>query len=621
MQHGPSVEELLHARLQAQPKYGSEISAAPSGFGAVIPQTPQMSALDLVGLLGLVPMMLSGKGGGVARGARRPLTPAQKTERATMNRELGARAAAGDLQAKQSLVERMQGLLYKLTEKYAPPTKMGAPDQRSKTLAPVKEPDISRGELQQVGSQAAMESLETYKPEKGDPAPHIKSRARGAMARFKQDQSRDVRIPEEEVHERIALRKVDSDLAKRHFQLTGTWREPDPLAAASVLSMRRGQTFTEKDIQRLRGNISEERLDRGSEALRQARDIPVAPEQEQGLARTDRARFNETAKRVIEKYPPEMQAFILDVTEGTKTDREIAKEHRISPSMVPRRYASTIRKLQAELGQVKQFSELGVKAPTSKEPPMAAITRALSQASGKSPAEVAQYLEVAGIQTPEQLNRFVNEVRPPNTRVLSIEPPEAQSRAQAAREYSAQELIPIGEVLKRFYPYTPKKLTEEAKRPGPLESERYRTGAYGPLGIERRPPRAPFTPETRTIEESRRAVEEFHREQGLGFKGIGGGSGIGEMSGIPISNFGPELKRLPLGMSGQPADWAQRQPPVQNLRAATASPGRDFFFGNPKEDFHPGVAEKQDIGLTANTYTRLRTLINAMAPYYKYGRQ
>ena len=102
---------------------------------------------------------------------------------------------------------------------------------------------------------------------------------------------------------------------------------------------------------------------------------------------------------------------------------------------------------------------------------------------------------------------------------------------------------------------------------------------------------------------------------------ISGGSGIGEMTGIPIFNFGPELKRLSRGMGGQPADWTSRQPPVQNLRAATATPGRDFFFGNPAQDFYPGVAEKQDIGLMANTYTKLRALIGAMAPYYRHGAQ
>ena len=616
----PTAEEIKLGKEAVE--FPKEQISAPTGFGSVA--QPQMSTLDLVGLLGLVPMVLGGGKGGRSStaGAKRPLTPAQKAERAATNRELGARAAAGDLQAKQSLVERMQGLLYQISTKYAPPTKMAPPDARAKALAPVKEPDISRGELQQVGSQAAMEALETYKSEKGDPAAHIKTRARGAMTRFKQDQSRNVRAPEEEIHARIALRKVDEALSKRHFQLTGEWREPDALAAASIFNMRTGKNLTPDDIRRLRGKITEESLSSAELALQREPNLATQPEQGEQPTQADRAKFGAVAQRIIEKYPPEMQAFIFDVTEGTKTDREIAKEHRISPSMVPRRYASTIRKLQTELGQLKQFSEIGVGVPAMKEPPMAAVTRAIATVSGKSSAEVTQYLEAAGIQTPEQLNRFVNEVRPPNTRVLPLGPPsEAPSREQAAREYSAQNLVPVGEALKRFYPYTPKKYTEEEKGPGPLQPGRYKTGAYGTTGLERRAPIRPFTPETRSIEDVRRDTEEFHKQQS-GFKSISGGSGATEdvtgYTPIPTSNFRPELQRMARGMRGQPNDWTQRQP-APDRRAATAPAGRDFFFGNPGEDFYPGVRENRTRGSEAETYIRLRALINAMAPHY--GRQ
>ena len=99
------------------------------------------------------------------------------------------------------------------------------------------------------------------------------------------------------------------------------------------------------------------------------------------------------------------------------------------------------------------------------------------------------------------------------------------------------------------------------------------------------------------------------------------GGNIGDIAAIDTSNLYPELKQLTRGMRGQPADWARRQLPTQNIQAATNQPGRDFFFGNPGQDFFPGTTETKDIGVGAKTYMKLRELIKAMGPYYQHGRQ
>lgn len=219
--------------------------------------------------------------------------------------------------------------------------------------------------------------------------------------------------------------------------------------------------------------------------------------------------------------------------------------------------------MRTELGQLKQFSELGVGGAAAAPAPMDAAIRQISQLSGKTPKEVAQYLDMAGIQTPDQLTRFIDEARPA---AKSIRPlttlPETKSKEQLAREYRAENLVPVGEALERFYPYKPTKYTEEEKGPGPIQPGRYQTGAYAPTGFTRRPPMRPFTPSGSTIEETRETVEQFRRQQSP--PPISGGSAgpenIGDMTAIPSSNFRPELVRGSRSQVRQPRGWESIEP-------------------------------------------------------------
>lgn len=512
MQHGyrPSVEELLQAQLN-RPE--SEISAAPSGFGAVIPQTPQMSMLDLVGLLGLTPMMLGGGKGSAASGMRRGTNPRftqpgpthfPESYVAHPNRARALPAPPSEFETTQkaSQAERVKGVYQGQL--------LGLPDE-PQWLAAAKAGNPEAIEV--LSSRAEQMSSRIAKQFSRQPA---SIRRGGGM---KQTESA------------ISPEEMKAEARKVTLESINTYDPSDPSNASFG-------TYLHRAIRNRMYNYS---LESGF-----------------GVETPDHIR--------------RQMAFL------NKYDAEAQKRATVSPTR-------TGEVLPPELASIHMRS-----------------------LKGRSMA-------------PEKIRELRGRLESPSKLSLS----DAELKAQGAlqdymkeRKYSPEQSIAELQMLVSQLPPKERQAVEA------FIAEGTGTGEAGTTGFREVGQRQGISHEM-ARKNLNKAVETLRGMYGVKkpkpIPEISGGSGIGEMSGIPMFNFAPELKRLSQGMGGQPSDWTRRQPPAQNMRAATDQPGRDFFFGNPAEDFHPGVAEKQDIRIVGDTYTKLRSLINAMAPYYKHGRQ
>ena len=503
----PTEEEI---RLGQEARdYPRESISAPSGFGAVVPQQPQMSTLDLVGLLGLTPMMLGGgksaapAAAGMARPSRftRPspqhfpesyvahpnrarALPAPPSEFETRQRAAeGERvksvyqgqllnlpdekhwvtaAKAGNPEAVEVLTSRAEQLTKKISREYSRPV----PSVKGKPAEGMLSPEEMRAEARKI----VQESIREYDPNNPFGATfgtYVAHALRNRLYDYSTELSFGSEIPDKVRRSMAFLSKYDAETQKRATVSPTRTGEvlPPELASIHMRSMK-GRSMAPEKIRELRG-----RLEAPSKL-----DLPAAELTNQGA----------------------LQSYM--------------KERKYSPDQ-------SIAELRLLVSQLPPKERQAVEAY-------------ITEGTGTGEAGTTGFREVG-------------------------------QRAGISHEMARKNLNKAIESLRKLY------------------------GVQKPI------------PE------------------------IGGGSGIGEAAGIPTFNFGPELKRLGKSMGGQPADWTRRQPPAQNIRAETEKPGRDFFFGNPKEDFYPGVATptKPDIGLMGNTYAKLRALIQAMTPYYQHGAQ
>lgn len=613
----PTSEELLQAQLN-RPE--SEISAAPNAFDAVPASYPQMTTLDLVGLLGLIPTMLGGKGGGVARGAQRPprvggpgrgaqLPPSDTASIPMTQKAAGGaprifkpkpfasisddltsaykqyRAGAGEQavsyqdwagQLESSMNQFAQGMALPKPVPPPPPTGKLAPSDSeravrsaagradSETAALLKRDRMEtrfKGQLLGLPDEANWVAA----AKAGDPQALevITSRAEQMSNRISKRYARGSKQGQESI---ISPEEMKAEARKVVLESLNTFDPANPEKASFG-------TYLYKNIQNRSYNY----------ALESGFGTELPDKMRRAMAYLNRYDAETQKRNVVsptrtgEVRPPELASIHMKSMEGR--------------SMAP----ETIRELR---GRLQQPTKLSLSSMVDKEG-REAIPGGLHQYLTDrrySPAQGSAELQMLVSQLPAK-------------------------QRQAVEAYLAEGTGTGEEGTTGF--------REVGKRQG-ISHEMARKnlqGAIEGLRQQYRPAEKPAEPERPILTEEkwRAAMTKLDAWKKLGQ--ISGGSNIGEMSSVPTLNFGPDLKRISGQLSGQAggqpryASEIPRSMIEPTTTAATDKPGRDFFFGNPAEDFHPGVAEKPNISLQADTYTKLRSLINAMVPYYRGGRQ
>ena len=397
----PTEEEI---RLGQEARdYPRESISAPSGFGAVQP----MSTLDLVGLLGLAPMMMGGgKGGATASGARRGTFPrfnrpspqhfpesyvahpnrARALPAPPLEFETRQRAAegervksvyqgqllnlpdekhwvtaakAGNPEAVEVLTSRAEQLTKKISREYSRPV----PSVKGKPAEGMLSPE----EMQAEARKIVQESIREYDPNNPSGATfgtYVAHALRNRLYDYSTELSFGSEIPDKVRRSMAFLGKYDAETQKRAtISPTRTGEVLPPELASIHMRSMKGRSMAPEKIRELRGRLSApSKLDLPAAELTNQGDLQNYMKERKYSPDQSIAEL----RLLVSQLPPkERQAVEAYITEGTGTGeagttgfREVGQRAGISHEMARKNLNKAIESLRKLYGVQKPIPEI-----------------------------------------------------------------------------------------------------------------------------------------------------------------------------------------------------------------------------------------------------------------------